>query len=86
MPSANPPLIRTRVIVSNDSDLLLPIQWVRGKFHKQVGILNPHKPPAKSLRLNTDWMWPLRQGPISAAQFPESLTDARGPFHKPSTW
>ncbi len=74
------------VVVSNDSDLLLPIQLVRGRFKKRVGILNPHRKPAQSLKLNSDWMWPLRQGPLSAAQFPDELTDANGPFRKPLVW
>lgn len=74
------------VVVSNDSDLLLPIQLVRGRFKKKVGIINPHKKPAKSLRENTDWMWPLRQGPLSGAQFPDQLSDRQGAFRKPPGW
>ena len=74
------------VVVSNDSDLLLPIQWVRQRFKKRVGILNPHRKPAQSLKSNSDWMWPLRRGPLSGAQFPEELKDANGSFRKPPTW
>lgn len=74
------------VVVSNDSDLLLPIQIVRQRFRKQIGILNPHRKPAQSLKQNSDWMWPLRQGPLSASQFPDELSDATGSFRKPATW
>ena len=74
------------VVVSNDSDLLLPIQLVRERFRKKIGIINPHQKPARSLRENSDWMWPLRQGPLSASQFPDQLLDSQGSFTKPVTW
>ena len=74
------------VVVSNDSDLLLPIQIVRQRFHLKVGIINPHPSHARSLKENSDWMWPLRRGPLSASQFPDQLIDAAGSFRKPSTW
>lgn len=74
------------VVVSNDSDLLLPIQIVRSRFGKQVGILNPHPNHARSLKENSDWMWPLRRGPLSASQFPDQLRDAAGLLRKPPTW
>lgn len=74
------------VVVSNDSDLLLPIQWVRDRFKKKVGILNPQQKHSFSLRQNTDWMRPIRQGPLSAAQFSDELQDRDGIFRKPPKW
>lgn len=74
------------VVISNDSDLLLPIQLVRQRVRKRVGILNPHARPARSLQQNCDWMWRLRRGPLSASQFPDQLRDQAGLFHKPQTW
>lgn len=37
------------VIVSNDSDLLLPIQFAKKELGKKIGILNPQKHPSKVL-------------------------------------
>ena len=74
------------VVVSNDSDLLLPIQIVRQRFQRKVGIINPHPSHARSLKENSDWMWPLRRGPLSASQFPDQLVDTAGAFRKPPTW
>jgi hypothetical protein len=37
------------VIVSNDSDLALPIHFVQQKFGCPVGLLNPHKNPSQTL-------------------------------------
>jgi hypothetical protein len=37
------------VVVSNDSDLLMPIQVVTQEFGKPVGLLNPQKHPSVAL-------------------------------------
>ena len=74
------------VVVSNDSDLLLPIQLVRERFHKKVGLLNPHEHPSFTLKKNSDWIRPIRKGPLMAAQFPEELHDQDGTFRKPTAW
>jgi uncharacterized LabA/DUF88 family protein len=37
------------IIVSNDSDLLAPIQVVTGQLKKPVGMLNPQKHPSRAL-------------------------------------
>jgi uncharacterized LabA/DUF88 family protein len=34
------------VVISNDSDLLAPVQLVKERLHKRVGVLNPQKHPA----------------------------------------
>lgn len=74
------------VLITNDSDLLLPIQIVRGQLGKKVGILNPHKKPSNMLIRNCDFYKPIRQGVLRASQFPATLSDANGTFSKPSTW
>lgn len=74
------------VVVSNDSDLLAPIKIVRQELHKQVGILNPHKNPSRAILPHIDFIKQIRQGALAAAQFPASLTDAKGRFTKPAVW
>lgn len=73
------------VVVTNDSDLLLPIQMVRAMGLK-VGILNPHPRPSRVLDQNRDFMKTIRSGALGASQFPVQMQDAAGTFHKPGGW
>lgn len=79
------------VLITNDSDLLMPVQVVRRKLGKRVGILNPQilNPKAKpswALQRNADFFRTLRKGVLAASQFPPTLSDADGTFHKPLSW
>ena len=74
------------VVVSNDADLLTPIKIVQDEFGLSVGVLNPQKKPSRALKDAADFYRQIRQGPISASQFPDTLTDATGAFHKPPRW
>ena len=74
------------VVVSNDSDLLLPIKFVREELGKKVGVLNPQKNPSRALLPHLDFIKQIRAGALAAAQFPNQLTDQKGTFHKPKTW
>ncbi|MBI4027301.1 MAG: NYN domain-containing protein [Verrucomicrobia bacterium] len=74
------------VVVSNDSDLLIPIRVVRARFNKKVGLLNPQKRPSRTLIGEVDFYKPIRPTVLAASQFPAMLTDAQGSFHKPATW
>lgn len=74
------------VVISNDSDLLLPIQTVRRRFGLNIGVLNPQQKPSVVLQREADFFRPIRQGPLSGSQFPATLTDARGTFTKPTGW
>ena len=74
------------VLVTNDSDLLGPIQAVRQKLGKKVGLLNPQKRPARALHGEVDFYKKIREGVLGASQFSTPLTDANGTFHKPPTW
>ncbi len=77
----------TAVIISNDSDLLLPIQIVRSRFGKKIGILNPHRHhPSRALLPHVDFVKTIRKGVLAASQFPPTLRDNLGEFHKPPTW
>ena len=74
------------VIVSNDSDLLAPVQIVQHDLGLPVGILNPHRHPSKDLKDEALFIKNIRQGKLKASQFPETMKDARGSFHKPNNW
>jgi uncharacterized LabA/DUF88 family protein len=66
------------IVISNDSDLLTPIRLVRKYFGKRVGVLNPHKRPSQVLLREADFLRPIRMGAVSAAQFPDKMSDKNG--------
>ena len=74
------------VVISNDSDLMLPINMVKDRLGKQVGVFDPSRRRSFELHGAASWYRPLRQGPLGASQFPHTLTDAQGPVSKPSSW
>jgi uncharacterized LabA/DUF88 family protein len=74
------------VIVSNDSDLLPPIKFVKEELGKLVGILNPQKHPSVVLAATAHFVKNIRPTVLRNSQFPSTLTDARGTFTKPAGW
>jgi hypothetical protein len=74
------------VIVSNDSDLALPIQAARARFGLTVGILSPHRSPSRTLQNVASFYRPIRAGAIQRSQFPQTLRDSRGIVVKPERW
>ncbi len=74
------------VIVSGDSDLLMPVKIIRNELHKVVGVLNPQVHPCTVLKANATFYKHLRPNFVAAAQFPQMLTDAQGTFTKPMSW
>lgn len=75
------------ILVSNDSDLVEPVRIVRNELKLPVGVLNPFiLTPSYELRKYATFVKPIRKGVLSASQFPPTLKDAAGTFHKPPTW
>ena len=77
------------VIVSNDSDLTLPVEMVVGKFGKPVGMVNPHPRSRLSRALSKATTFQIREinrSALARSQFPEVLSDDRGEFHRPPKW
>ena len=57
------------VVISNNSDLAMPIQSVRERFGPKVGMLNRHRNRNRTLFNRADSYRPIRKGPLSASQF-----------------
>jgi NYN domain len=75
------------VVVSNDSDLLMPIQLVRTALGKKNGILNPHKNPSRALLPHIDFIKQIRAAALAASQFPAQVVNSKGQIiHKPTGW
>ena len=77
------------VVISNDSDLVTPLQAVRQEFGKQVGIISPQPPKQRSRALAQAASWSYRtinRSHFANNQLPAQLTDANGTFTKPADW
>jgi hypothetical protein len=74
------------VLITNDSDLAEPVRIVRQELNLPVGILNPHQHHSAELKRLATFVKRIRQSDLIASQFPAALTDAKGAFHKPSSW
>ena len=74
------------VVISNDSDLKLPIRMTRTKLGKQIGVIDPSNKTSFELREAASWYRRLRRGPLSASLFSDTLSDAQGDFTKPVSW
>ena len=74
------------VLLTNDSDLLEPVHMVRQDLGLSVGIINPHPHPSRVLVQQASFVRQIRRGVLAVSQFPPTLTDAIGTFHKPSQW
>jgi hypothetical protein len=74
------------VVVSNDSDLVLPLQVVRDTLRCRVGVLNPQKRISRALHGAATLYKQIRTGLLGASQFPVTLQDAHGAVTKPVGW
>lgn len=78
----------TVVIVSNDSDLTEPVRLARYELGLRVGVINPHPANKRSLTLSREahFFKQIRPAAVRSSQFPPTLVDATGTFHKPTSW
>ena len=74
------------VVVSNDSDLLMPIRIVTEQFGKPVGLLNPQKNPSVALIPHVLFVKNIRRNVLKNSLFPSVLADKYGKFSKPAAW
>ena len=78
------------VVISNDSDLVLPIETVKSKFGKRVGVINPHRRKRMSSHLRRAASYhvgAINKSVLAKCQFPASLPDAQGRvIVKPASW
>ena len=77
------------VVISNDSDLTLPIAYAATRFGKTVGVVNPHRRHRTSLELREIAKWTYRtinRSVLAASQFPDVVQHPRGPITKPASW
>jgi hypothetical protein len=70
-------------LITNDSDLLGPVQLVTERLRKRVGILNPQQHPSVVLKQAATFFKKIRESALRQSQFPDELVDSIGTFRKP---
>lgn len=73
-------------LITNDSDLLTPIKMVKQRLNLPVGVISPFPRFARVLDAEASFKRKIRTGVLAASQFPATLQDAKGTFHKPKSW
>ncbi|MDA1348586.1 MAG: NYN domain-containing protein [Chloroflexi bacterium] len=77
-------------VISNDSDLALPIKVVRDELKLPIVVTNPsvsqRVPTAKQLQDASTFQRRLFKTTLKNSQFPPTLTDANGTITKPPSW
>jgi uncharacterized LabA/DUF88 family protein len=74
------------VLLSNDSDLLMPLRVARHRFGLTVGLLNPHPIASRALAPIATFVKPVRAGSLAVSQFDDVLQDAKGEIRRPDAW
>lgn len=74
------------VIISNDSDLVMPIEVVRRELKRPVGVLNPGERFSSALNRAATFYRKISEKSLAASQFPPTLADASGTITKPTGW
>lgn len=74
------------VVISNDSDLRVPIRIAEQQLGVTVGIVNPHPAKNRSRDLRGTFFKQLRPSVLAHCQLPEVMSDQNGTFRKPATW
>jgi hypothetical protein len=73
-------------VISNDSDLAWPIEYVRQTLGLPVIVLNPSRHRNKRLSPPGTPYRAIRGQDLAASQLPLVVADARGKIHRPMEW
>lgn len=76
----------TAVLITNDSDLAEPVRIVRHELGFPVGVLSPRPRHSAELQKVATFTKRIRLAQLVSCQFPISLNDTHGAFHKPASW
>jgi uncharacterized LabA/DUF88 family protein len=78
------------VVISNDADLVLPIEMVRTKYNRRIGVISPHPKDKMSghlARAASYHMRSINNSVLARCQFPPVILDSQGrEITKPPSW
>ncbi len=77
------------VVLTNDSDQVGPLTTMKTELSVQAGIIFPmpsHRSSKDLVKTRPDFIGHVTQEALEASQFPHTLRDAVGKFHRPPKW
>ena len=74
------------VLISNDTDLKMPLLRVKRKLKKLVGVISPHKWVHIDLQKSVRFHKIISNKVLGQCQFPEKMKDEKGEFFCPPKW
>lgn len=75
------------VLLSNDSDFIEPVRFVRQRFGLVVGVISPDVTINRKLKEVASFGWTLDRGLLPACQLPDRVTDQAGRLiTRPKEW
>ena len=79
-------LFEKAVVISNDSDLVLPIRIAKEVLNKHITIISPYERNSIQLKAVATDVKKIRKGVLGASQFNEKMCDPVGDFFIPEKW
>jgi hypothetical protein len=79
----------TAVLITNDSDLAVPMAVVSRRLGVTVGLVNPHPRAASAALMSIGqpaFVKSIRSGALAASQLPPQVLSAGRKVHRPSGW
>ncbi len=78
---------QSALVISNDSDLVEPIRFVRQRLNRPCHVIHPHATEVRTLRRAATTYLQLDAEVLTECQFAPTLTDSAGrTITKPRTW
>lgn len=74
------------VVISNDSDLKLPVELAQSELTRVVGVINPHPASHRSRALRPSFFKQIRKSALKTSQFPPNMKDSVGNIRRPAYW
>ena len=74
------------VLVSNDTDLKTPLEYVKKNLKKQIGLISPRRNIHADLMKISDFQKRMSNKVLGQCQFPNTLKDFKGSFSCPPQW
>ena len=73
-------------VITNDSDLKLPIEMARTVLRKTVGVICPHERPSKELQRAASFFKTIKSQTYLECQYPDKIILDGRSIRKPEAW
>jgi hypothetical protein len=73
-------------VITNDSDLVLPVEMARTVLNKTVGVICPHEKPSRELVKAASFFKTIKPATYSECQFLDEFSHNGRPIRIPKSW